>query len=842
MSAWGYSTWGSGTWGGIPAATGVQATGNVGSVTTAQSKSIALTGVSASGSAGTVTASQSKSAALTGIQAIGGTGTVTKSSAGSVGLNGVQASGNTGILGVATSASVALTGVVASGSAGVVSATKSFALTGISATGGIGSVSASQAATQTLSGVQASGLLGAQAIPNTWGYGTWGSGNWGSSSNPTFALTGAQAVGAIGVVGFTKSGSVALTGAQATGNAGTVGISSTGSIALTGVRASGNVGVVQPPISIALTGVQSAGNVGAAVVSKSGSVELTGVQTSGTLGSVVGPAIPGLIAYGYGAWGGNLQNAGLSPVSATGGVGSLTPSSSSTVTLTGVQAAGLVAGFGNAWGYGTWGFGLWGGSNTVSVALTGVQASGAVSSTLINGSWGAGTWGSGRWSGTSGVSVALTGVQASGFVTSFGGVWGNNTWGYGPWGGGFTLAIALSGVQARGAVGTIQASNSATIQLSGVQASGQVGTLLTTGWVLINDNQTANWQNIATTQTSAWQNVSTVPNWGGNPTAINDIKTILKYCLEANAGAVQSPYWATIYNYVNSYRLLVTGSSAGGHLAVMGVGNYSTVSGKWPLAVGSTAGPMDLVYSPYGYNDNPLDPPVQALVNSFSNPNPAVTSGTYGYNDSLAMASSPRYQYGNSTAPGNWYPYLNAASCMFYFIQNNNDTLTKNTMVLPFVYSLPTGRYNLTLVTEGNPANPYDHNYTTSLSERVKFIAAEAFGTTGSANAGVVTTYDIPYGPDRLQKVDLLVPSSAPKGVIVYIHGGGWSGGSKSAAGFSPSEAAYTNNDNAEMQKVAQAGYIVINCNYRLTSLASYGYGGIPLGGVNVWTNVPTGV
>jgi hypothetical protein len=362
------------------------------------------------------------------------------------------------------------------------------------------------------------------------------------------------------------------------------------------------------------------------------------------------------------------------------------------------------------------------------------------------------------------------------------------------------------------------------------------------GWVIIDDSQTPNWQLISNTETGAWQNVNTVPNWGGNPNAIDDIKNILRFCLEANAGSAQSPYWATIYNYVQTYGLLVTGSSAGGHLSVMGVGNYGLESGNWPTAVGSTAGPMDLVYSPYGYNDNPLSPLVQNLVNSFSNPNPAITSGTFGYNNGLAMASSPRYQYGNSTSPGTWYSALNASLCKLYFIQNNNDTLTLNTMVLPFVYSLPPSKYTLTLVTEGDPNNPYDHNYTTPLSEHVKFIAAEAFGTTAPVNASVATVYEIPYGANRLQKVDLLVPSATPKGVIVFIHGGGWGGGAKSSAGFSPTEAAYTNNDNAEMQLVAQAGYIVINCNYRLTSLASYGYGGIPFGGVNVWTSIPTNV
>ena len=86
---------------------------------------------------------------------------------------------------------------------------------------------------------------------------------------------------------------------------------------------------------------------------------------------------------------------------------------------------------------------------------------------------------------------------------------------------------------------------------------------------------------------------------------------------------------------------------------------------------------------------------------------------------------------------------------------------------------------------------------------------------------------DIPYGNDFLQKVDILVPTyKAMKGVIVWFHGGGWNGGAKSASGFTPADDAYTNNDDAIMQEVADAGYAVVNCNYRLTSDATYGYGG----------------
>jgi len=173
---------------------------------------------------------------------------------------------------------------------------------------------------------------------------------------------------------------------------------------------------------------------------------------------------------------------------------------------------------------------------------------------------------------------------------------------------------------------------------------------------------------------------------GGYPNSINDIKTILQYCLVAGAGHSVDARWDLVYQLIDAYGLLVTGSSAGGHLAVMAVGDYGTASGIWPLAVGSTCGPMDLVYSPNGNNDNPLDTQIQNLVNSFSNPNGS--GGSAGYDDTKAKASSPRYRYGTAANPGTWYTAVNNSTCKFYFIQNNNDTLVKNTMVFPFIRNL----------------------------------------------------------------------------------------------------------------------------------------------------------
>lgn len=85
---------------------------------------------------------------------------------------------------------------------------------------------------------------------------------------------------------------------------------------------------------------------------------------------------------------------------------------------------------------------------------------------------------------------------------------------------------------------------------------------------------------------------------------------------------------------------------------------------------------------------------------------------------------------------------------------------------------------------------------------------------------------EVKYGTDFLQKVDMLFPLSAPKGVIVFVHGGNWTSGAKSKGGFRDTASAYVYNENADMELLRNAGYLVVNCNYRLAHDPSNGYGG----------------
>jgi acetyl esterase/lipase len=122
-------------------------------------------------------------------------------------------------------------------------------------------------------------------------------------------------------------------------------------------------------------------------------------------------------------------------------------------------------------------------------------------------------------------------------------------------------------------------------------------------------------------------------------------------------------------------------------------------------------------------------------------------------------------------------------------------------------------------------------DFTAGITFKSGYAIADPTYSTFRANLGLrnLTIYrDIPYGAGFLQTTDWYVPDGVSKGLIIFFHGGGWTGGSKSASGFNPTATAYTENDDLQLQLVAKNGYAVINCNYRLSSSgnADYGFGG----------------
>jgi acetyl esterase/lipase len=85
---------------------------------------------------------------------------------------------------------------------------------------------------------------------------------------------------------------------------------------------------------------------------------------------------------------------------------------------------------------------------------------------------------------------------------------------------------------------------------------------------------------------------------------------------------------------------------------------------------------------------------------------------------------------------------------------------------------------------------------------------------------------DYTYGPSQKQKVDIHEPEdynyenqsgNQPKGVILYIHGGGWQTGDKAyKLGIDPVCVGGTDNTFFYCSELADLGYIVISANYDL--------------------------
>lgn len=158
---------------------------------------------------------------------------------------------------------------------------------------------------------------------------------------------------------------------------------------------------------------------------------------------------------------------------------------------------------------------------------------------------------------------------------------------------------------------------------------------------------------------------------GQYPGSVDDIKTVLNFSFVSGAGAAWSPIWQELYNYLQfNGPPLVTGDSAGGHLALQAVCEYGTASGLWPRAVISRSGPFNLDYTSVFIDDNVRDLVIKQYVTATSQ---------------LALAS-PFSRYGTDSSPGPWFSAVNNSPCRFYFVHNNNDTLvTKNNMAGPTI-------------------------------------------------------------------------------------------------------------------------------------------------------------
>lgn len=103
---------------------------------------------------------------------------------------------------------------------------------------------------------------------------------------------------------------------------------------------------------------------------------------------------------------------------------------------------------------------------------------------------------------------------------------------------------------------------------------------------------------------------------------------------------------------------------------------------------------------------------------------------------------------------------------------------------------------------------------TTSTTSTTTSTSTSTSTTTAApyiVSTSFVQDVDIPYGALPRQKVDIYTPNGTIDGVVVYIHGGGWSGGDKTT-------------DSSLCSAVCLAGYVVVAVNYRLVNASNGEY------------------
>jgi len=236
----------------------------------------------------------------------------------------------------------------------------------------------------------------------------------------------------------------------------------------------------------------------------------------------------------------------------------------------------------------------------------------------------------------------------------------------------------------------------------------QIRQLTQKGYIVVNCNY-----RLATTDTIYIPSPGSTANY--HPAGADDVETIIRFCTVTGAGSSYSTLWNTISARANTYGLIISGESAGGHLVAYAGMKYIYDYGQGPItAICPVVGPMDLDY--VTLNDATVTETAKFIVNSYVN-----STG----NSVALQAASPRYKYGSQASPGLWRSAVKNSNVKFIFVNNINDTLVPPALTDNFINillaELGNNRVQYIKLDEGgdwaaaNIANP-SHNLTSSIS------------------------------------------------------------------------------------------------------------------------------
>ena len=320
---------------------GVQGTGQVGSVAIIGDAVIPVSGVSATGEVDSVTVALPRVALATGVEATSGLSPVTVigdalvtpdgvEATAQIGLvtatgkanvililDGVEATGEVGTVAVIGDANILVTGVEATSEVGLVTIGFSVSVTGVEATGEVGLVSVTGDANVLLTGIEATSGVGAVIVQ--------------TGSGIIVIPAGIEVTGEVGLVTVSGIAIVIETGLEVTAEVGSVSVLADANIALTGIEVDGEVGSVTVStagnVTVLVAGVSSTGSVGSASVIGDANIQLSGVDAVSGIGSVT-VLIDGSV------------DVPLTGVSGTGGVGLVAVVADANILLAGIEGTG----------------------------------------------------------------------------------------------------------------------------------------------------------------------------------------------------------------------------------------------------------------------------------------------------------------------------------------------------------------------------------------------------------------------------------------------------------------------------------------------------------------------
>lgn len=276
--------------------TGIQGTGQVGTVTTLFDYIFGTTGIQGTGQIGTASTLFDYIFGVTGLQGTGEIGSPTTTTEAIISATGLEGVGQLGSVNLIFDYIFGVTGVQGTGQIGTPTTLFDyiFGVTGAQGTGQIGSPTVITEAIISATGLEGVGQLGSVNLIFDYIFGVVGIQGTGQIGTPTtqfdyiFGITGIQGTGQIGTTTISSDMIFGTTGLEGTGQIGTVSTAFDYIFNVTGVQGTGQIGdvIAGTFTTVSVLGIEGLGQLGSPTINYDFTLQVTGMQGVGEIGVV----------------------------------------------------------------------------------------------------------------------------------------------------------------------------------------------------------------------------------------------------------------------------------------------------------------------------------------------------------------------------------------------------------------------------------------------------------------------------------------------------------------------------------------------------------------------------